>query len=402
MLLRAVTSKSLRLMIGNYNTACSFIREAISMKHIRENELIFKKQKAVIKIRYYQITKAGMRFMMNCDDVAWLEAIRDIDLESYIILEPQYYVKENMIRYLNYTTLLILCKAAGIKLSKQVVLKSSEAKNEIVDDEEVQKKKTVNALLNDNTDDDYWENANDLFESAGMDVAEFHGKEELKSVLAGNISADNRSFSFGRMKGILDSEHKSALAYVAGIFIMRWDAFNTLGESAALTMWNVAKSKVPLEKRRNIGKCGILVVESPNDFGRIYKYKFAKREEQIEFGKPLDHLYLIPNSKQGAGQLKWIMSSDDESENEALASRAIESGNFDKNDIRSKMEFQLRNLNNAEVALGFQLDIKRMNVIKKVAESHEDDEFFILCFDWQMPFYKEIMPENVKYYTLKN
>lgn len=199
----------------------------------------------------------------------------------------------------------------------------------------------------------------------------------------------------GRYNGAIISKYKNVLLYAAPMFGMAWSEWLTKKEYAAFRAWSRDHSIADAEQLRNAGVCAALVVYNEKQFINLYRNVDGTVQAGADFGGSYDHLYIIPQTKEGAAHLRWLMTTDDISMNKEIVADAIDSGAYRKSTKAATSVFQLENLKGERTALGFQLDAKLINRIRDIATRCPEETFGLLCFGWQAPYYAGVLPENV-------
>ena len=405
---RVITKKSIGILTERTSTATEFIKAAIEAKHIKEKIVKDKRGTSRRLITVYLITKTGINYLIETkQDNRIFNIIENLD--QYNIWSDSETHSNIIIRVINESIAMILCKKAEIQIPYKTMFE-----RKILEDEETSTTSVLGQQILKYINDTIWEtdccfnkkkskasinSDNDTEQDKETEIIYYGKKEIIENANNKNTSASIRQIIHGRMLGILDSTEKTSLLYVANPFYMKWDDFSVESEYAIIRMWKTFRSQIRQELKTQTGQCGIIIVENTRDFQNVYFNRYFKRQTSGDFGGMLDHLYVVPNSIEGAKQLRWIMSSVDQEEINRLTENAVETGLFNRNDEPTKKEFQLRNNEGNEVAIGFLMDGKTMSVIEKIAKARSDKTFYVLCFEWQRKYYERILPANVKYYT---
>jgi hypothetical protein len=417
MLCKMVSSKSLNVLAENNNSATNFTKKAIEMKLIKKKKLSLKYNGIKRECTYYVPTKNGINYIWENGE-EWNDVISSTDDHHPSVFRPGEYVKPTVERMLATASAIILCGKAGAEIEfdnfltkadssevKETNDEESESLEDIFDDwnEDSDDITTFKGFLQSAMESNLWKSANPFTKSYdNNERIVFHGSKDLKeNASVVGISHSGYDYAFSRAKGVVDSDWKTGLIFVAPQFYMRWNKFNTKSEIGALNMWKVNRAFAPKEKLSKSGSIGFLIVECARDFYNLFTNKYDKRNPDSDFGNSFDKMYIIPNNDIGVNQLRWIMLSDDEEEINDFAEEAVRSGQFTKNQYPSKPEFKILDADGNEVAIGFHLDGRFIVRMKELSTKNSKRKYFIMCYKWQEEYYNRVLPENVQYYTVE-
>lgn len=182
---------------------------------------------------------------------------------------------------------------------------------------------------------------------------------------------------------------------------MAWNDWVTRKEEAVLKKRSVTYSDFKADQRGAKEYGAILIVYNVNQFRNLFFDTDNMTKAGGEFGGTFDHLYVVPLSHDGGKHLKWLMTTDDNEMNADIINDAIQSGSFRRSIFVAPHVFLLQDTFGRRTALGFQLDSKLMTQIYSIATSVPDENFAVLCYEWQEPYYRVVMPENVEIITLE-
>jgi hypothetical protein len=155
-------------------------------------------------------------------------------------------------------------------------------------------------------------------------------------------------------------------------------------------------------KRGRIGAAPIGAILTPNEsvFGKVFndtKGRRKKRDCIAELGKGFEHLYCIPETPDGKQLMRMIMLTDMEEYEREFYAAAVESGYYKPTDHFSDHArvLPLTYQENDFLCMGTDIDIIRMNRVKKILNANPDIHAGFICFDWQVKYYRRAMPNAI-------
>ena len=79
---------------------------------------------------------------------------------------------------------------------------------------------------------------------------------------------------------------------------------------------------------------------------------------------------------------------------------AVRTGNCKENGTLRAAPFALRRQHGIETCVLLTMDAKQIMTVRYYADSREEKEFQVICFDWQVDYLKRVLPSNVSYWPV--
>ena len=410
-LVRVIDSKSITLLFTSDVLRSRFVRKAIEQKHIRKIQIKERNNNNESKAdTYYQITGEGIKFLSEQDKDIFemISSQTSMALFSKIDIRPGVRTRQ-----VEVSTAIIISKAAGAVIPPEVFgsMSTSELDSDTVptDETELIDEPTIYSSIYTlrNFYHDFLTEDSSLYQNTfACDIDSddenyivFHDRGLVKETLASRSSKHEiRDYYSGRYAGIIDSNFKSAIVYVAPRFTMPWTRWLINAEVNAYRLWKRTNALGAVQQQLNQETC-VVVVDNAHDFAYHYLAKNRNRGKGEIFGGTYAHCYIVPNTRTGTKFLNWLMLTEDDVIIRDMTQFSIDSGEFFQNNSRTSPQFILRDKGNIETAICMTFDAKQLNMILYYIKDFPEKLFQIICFDWQKDYLQRIMPNNVMYRT---
>lgn len=418
-LLRVVESKTMNHLFSSPTIRSRFIKKAVRMKHIKEIDVEDKKQRK--KEILYRICKNGILYLSEKGYGLFEAATLQEDLVLFNNNESRGDTVRTKIAHAS--TAIIMSYAAGAaihplsfgsfkedftnELRGDNKDDDGDEQDDIVDDADKEKKYqyTLRNFYRDYITEDSSLSgiALDKNESEVEKIV-FYGSGVVKEMLAEETKTKKiRDFLSGRYSGILDSQEKSLLIYVAPRVAISWSHWLTKADMSAYTMWLRNNSITPRKVWMENESTAALIVKNARDFAYHYNAERDGKNKDEVFGGMFKHCYIIPNDTTGVVFLNWLINTNDDEACEAMVEFAVGSGEYVKNNSAKQTPFALRTKHGIETAVCITMDIKQINQIKSIMDRSKKDgsekKVQILCLDWQKDYLSRILDGNYEYRT---
>ena len=410
-LVRIIDSKSITLLVSSPVIRSRFVQKATELKHIRKIQVKERYHNERKVDTYFQITGEGIKFLSEQDQ----DVFEMISSQTSMALFNKAEIRPELrTRQVDVSTVIILAHAAGAVILPETFgsMAVSEREGDTVPTDETEITTDISAddtiytlryfyrdFLTEDTN--LYQNtfAKDIDEE-DEDYIIFHDRGLVKETLAStSVKHEIRDFYSGRYAGIIDSNFKSAIVYVAPRFTMPWTRWLVNAEVNAYRLWKRTNALGAVQQQERSQETCIVVVDNAHDFAYHYLAKNRVRGKGEVFGGTYAHAYIVPNDKEGVEFLKWLMLTQDDDVVRDMTQFAIDSGEFQPNQSRTSPQFTLRDNHGIETAICMTFDAKQLNMILYYIRDISDRPFQIICFDWQKNYLQRIMPSNVVYRT---
>ncbi len=382
---KVYSSQALTQLFESASVASRCKTRALDYGYIRKTEFS-QRERTTHAITLYSLTKHGLQHLLEKDAVIteWLDADA---AEELCVLSNSDRRDKTKFRLSQDSMCMTVAQMAGAYVPIDNYTCQSAAlhsKEEISIEDVISAQLTpdVFALLVDQT-------------NARKDILYYRGRCIKNFAVKKDLGFATQDYAKGRYNGAIISKYKNVLMYGAPMFGMSWSDWITKKEYSAFRSWSAHNSVAEPYQLSRSGVCGALVVYSVNQFKNIFLNVDEVNQAGAKFGGIYDHLYIIPLSEDGARHLRWLMMTDDLDMNNEIIEDAIACGAYRKSTKAAPHIFPLENENGERTALGFFLDGKLINEIRKIAVRLPDEQFSVLCCDWQEPYYKAVLPDNV-------
>lgn len=402
---RVCDNRTLTIACSSQQMASKYKKEAIDRGHIKETT-IEKRFGTVHKAKVYTLTKSGLNYFIDRDKII---------SPSFLMSEAKKYIcplgramshDEEKLRATQISTALSIANKAGAVIAAEnydTETEDDDASDQIDSNDATSKIPVMDYIGKDLSDDVLQSFRLFQNEHTAERSLVFHNNMFIKRTASkANSQVSFRDYQSGRYAGVIDSRFKSVFLFAAPMFGMGWHKWINAKEMTAYQVWLKLKANITTEQIQRAGTCAALIVDTPNRFKYLYLKKGTERQENDQdFGGWFDHFYIIPSSDDGVKHLRWLMFNNDGEVDKAIINDAINSGMYTENKSSFSRTFPLLSDDETPTALGFQLDAKRMIKIEKTANDNPSLSFVVLCYEWQEPYYKAVMPDNVEIITLE-
>ena len=391
MLNRFVDSKAITLYFGSMDKG-TYYRQKVLADGFARKQTVYADQDKHAPVTVFCLTKAGLNFIISHD--RYLDELFEPSYAPfpYPIHNRMETKQEKKLRLIRRSTALILAHKAGAVIP---IENYTTLIRDVAPDSDGY---SLTEFIRDNLTSEIYTYFNPYgYRGQDQDIT-FHTDLCMKVAAGGiNNAANIQDYLNGRFSGIVDIKKKSVLLYTAPpAGGLSWTKWRVDKEELCYRIWVKLHQQENLIEIKRSGSCAALIVDNPKAFFNLYYNKDkSPTSKNYVFGDPFTHFYIIPATLEGAGHLRWLITTNDGDVNRQLISKAINSGRFSRNTQFFVGLFPLVNQNKEFTALGFHLDVKVMQTIEQKARENPDQKFNVLCFDWQTAYYKIIMPNNV-------
>lgn len=408
-LLRIVDSKSLNLLFRSQVARSKFVKKATARGHIQRLRISETNRRGERKQQqYYAISSEGIAFLAAKEIPLYEIAIAQSDMVLFNNRDNHNYART---RAAAVTTAIIHTYAAGAAIPAATfgAMKDDDDRGSLAINEEQQEESRKNLAysLKDfyrdyiTDDDDLRTIAFSRAPDPGdEDYMVFHDRGLVKQILAmDSVSGNIKDFNAGRYAGILDSKKKSLMLFVAPRFVMSWARWIVNSDLNAYRMWGRTNAITSLQQQQENQTMAVVIVDNAHNFAYHYNTSRAGKEKNEVFGGMFAHVYIVPNDAIGVKFLNWLSLSNAKEIIGSMTSFALRSGEYQRNNSRSAALFPLQDRMNRETAICLTFDAKQINEIIYHANEHNDQQFQVLCIDWQEDYFRRVMPENISFRT---
>ena len=392
MLNRVLDSKSITLFFGSMDKATYYRQKALADGHVRKQTIYTDGEKRA-PLTVFCLTQSGFEYI--CAHDRCLDELFEPDSAPfpYPLHNRMEMKKDKKLRLVRRSTALVLAHKAGSAIPPE---NYTTLIRDIAQDSETY---SLTEFIRDNLTTEIYKYLNPYEYHAQASEIVFHTDLCMKVAAGGiNHAANIQDYMSGRYSGIVDSKKKSVLLYTAPpAGGLSWTKWRVDKEELCYRIWVKLHQQENLTEIRRSGSCAALIVDNPKTFYRLY-YNTDKTpsSKSLTFGDPFAHFYILPSTPEGAHQLHWLMTTNDEDVNRQLISKAVKSGRFSQNLQFFVGLFPLINQYKDYTALGFHLDAKVIHTIEQKARENSDKNYCILCFAWQAEYYEKVMPNKVR------
>ena len=385
---KVCTGRAFSLMFSNDAYASSCKQLALKEKLISETKFS-KRNRCTHTVRLYQLTRKGLKYVLDHNEVIdGLTTLREHMKRGLMILGPGDRGGEDKFQIARATTAVTMAALAGAAIPGENYILRGPGKHNPPCVEDI-----IRAEL---TPDEYEEI--ELFPGDGSGIV-FHGVSAVKAQMNGpGQDAAQNDFRAGRYQGIIESQYRSVLTYVAPLFGMLWSKRVLQKEILAYRRWRKVKGTTPPAAYKRSGVCGLLLVNNPEQFANLYyDVDGVNNRDAFCFGGDFDHLYIIPVSKEGAKHLRWLMLINEDDESAQIKRLLLQQEQYTPNEIVTRAEpFPLRDRSGVRTAIGVTFDAKVLLAIERTARKSPDEVLAVLCYRWQESYYRRVLPDNVR------
>lgn len=407
-LLRTVNSKTVTLLFQDHTLRAHFIRKALSQKHIRKSVVQERVNNERKSQTLFSITWKGLEFIAERDGGLYELLLNQQGMSVFSPMESKAAVKVKLAAISN--TVVIASSAGALIPAKTFGSIQSESQGRAEDGAEDEGERnpaslyTLKDFYRDYLEDDSFILQN-VF-SADLpprsdDYMVFYERGSIKAMLSQESErGDIKDFQSGRYTGIIESYFKTVMMYVASLYTMPWSRWLVNAELNAYRMWGRTYSITDIRQQSRNLTMAAVIVNNARDFAYHFQGSKRKRERGEIFGGSFAHVYVIPNDHTGIRFLNWLMHIDDDGIQKEMAGMAIRSGKYSENGTRSAAPFVLRSLSGKETSVMLTMDSKQIITMQYYALEKPEQEFEVICFDWQEDYLKRVLPANISYWTI--
>ena len=398
---RIVSKRDLGLLSEYSGQMTKTINDAIMNGHIRQVELKIKDRTSAhpLSIQAFVITKDGIRFLIDKYHSSWFQTISYEELDNILLFSKFEYSMYQRLKLTSQSTAILMSKRAGAIIPIENF--TTEYEDNIDEDRETENRLHFSTFLSRTLTEYEYNELQMCGPMKGINVNSdivFHSATLVKQN-AGNANklVSVTEFNKGRYRGVLDSECRSILLYVAQQSDMQWSRWFTRMEVTAHSQWVKSAAMLSQSQSEKTGLCAGIIVKNQASFEKAYKLADVEHEknEQSLYGGTFDHFYVFPEDENGIKQMNWLMQNDDADINDAIISFFSKQDGFHASP-NSKL-FPLVNAYNHKTAVCLTFDAKQLLSIQRVALAKSDEAYAIICFPWQKEYYQRVLPENVYY-----
>lgn len=205
-----------------------------------------------------------------------------------------------------------------------------------------------------------------------------------------------------RFSGYLRSHTKSVLLYSFYELTLQWNVWNASSDKNVLILMN---NGVPQNEGHDAivttGYNAVLIVRNEVYLRKLYEEAGRKGNGKLFENNSYNHFYVVPLSRVGAENLSDdIMLHYDEKAEQQYIDFMLGTGCTRKPKCRNDFDpdFTVVTQEGYKTAFGCVIDINKINRIKETVEENPDEKYAILCYKWQIPYYRAIFGKSIQIY----
>ena len=228
----------------------------------------------------------------------------------------------------------------------------------------------------------------------------FFGTSQVKMKVLSNISGDIyvRDYDKCMFNGIVESQFKSVLMYSSYTIGFGWKMWNVRQDLRVADLWcrsySICKSFRPSLQFETHDGC--FLFKNVRQFIDYYSDAAKVRRDGTVLGQGFKHFYGVPRNHTGVCHLNFILTNPEEIWNEKVKNRlAMTDGMIaEKNWHPNTFELLANDgWNETYFMIGTHLDVRKIQLAKKIADVNDNRRFGVICFQWQEEYYKRLFPE---------
>lgn len=193
--------------------------------------------------------------------------------------------------------------------------------------------------------------------------------------------------------GILDSKTRFLMMYSCCGVGKTWKKWNISKDLNIASFWNMTNSRFryPVSTIYEESFEGILLVKNHVQFTQLYKDVAEKRRRTEQLGRGYKNFFAAPLTWEGAELIRFLMHTDLEEYDRMIAEYMSPKGYSQNTEYKPETYFLISPDQHLTIN-GTYLEIRRMQRAEEVYSSGLGYIPEILCFEWQVPFYKKTLP----------
>lgn len=374
--------------------------------------------------RYYLITKKGMSYLCEHSKVEWLNDISEQEILSACTVGSNT-ASSQMKKNIQIAESAIMSELAGAETAEIRKPRKIEFKKDGAmfvfddgdfddDDSDAESKKESGKQQKRFIDIAYESLLRNEKKTQGQERIEYRknyrpesvayiryvDSRQAKELLAPNDMAVEHLRDYDRcaFNGVLDSQFKSVFIFSPYDIGFKWNYWATNVDSRLGTLWAKLNAfRRPeydppitvLEKAD-----GAFMIKNRRHFVQVYTDEAKVRSETTKLGSGFRRFYCIPKTSEGVAQLRYLMLTDDDEYNNAIVNNICRGDGYRKNVEWQKDLFPIIDGQDTYIAIGTQLDIRKMQLMEAVKENVKERlRMGIICFAWQAEYYEAIFPD---------
>lgn len=366
---------SLTSLDGNETHNSSVIKSLIDNGYVETRIMSVKAKPRPYSITYLVITSKGLRYLVNScgDKMPFLNALELPDGKLNIRGGVS---NEMMLRELYIKNAEIMLRVCGCSTELSHLSASSQPHE---------------GTLRDIVRDAVIQTENNSEGGAEQKLPRFVSSKEMLSIM--NLPKEGSSqYMFSSHTGLVVSAKDAYLTYHTGHYGMSWHGGSI--SRFAMVAKNVALKIAGRNPAYSFGvKNGLLFVKNAHEFELAYNDTNQKRKqkgprEKQVLGYPFEHFYIIPTSKGGMELLRLLIHEGPQFEDNLVSSL---SNSLWMNEEKSRVIYRYRD-NESALFSGLSMDICEIPKLLRLKDSF-DEPYKILCFPWQVDYYRRIIPD---------
>lgn len=407
LLLRACDSKTINVIMGSNQRASRVRQKGKKEGHIKETSIKEEKRTCHV-VKLFSLSRKGFEFLMENLPEELVFASDTVEINGFTSMISGDRHRDAYLRIANCAQTMGIAARSGCVIPGE---------NFAYQAGEIGGKSSYLHLAGQAGDDllksigflPYMENE---YPSDGNErfVAVYHSAAFLKNTVgSGTSQLSKTDFSSGRYAGVVDSREKTILLYGSPLFGFRWHNTLCFREEAALTQWLQLYTSKLRKNPMATGLNAAMIVKNPRQFAALYTRKDEtdkqKQTDKLPFGGNFDHFYILPLSTDAGGQLRMILSTqNDYAALSAFAKEVVSGGytigrrSFKANHFNADGLFPLVDSQGNFTALAQFMDACHFSKIERKVQKTQR-RFSLICFEWQAPYYAAILPPNVDILT---
>ena len=295
-------SKPFILAVSDQLTAYRVLKKALDNTHLKEHQLLQKRNSKLRRTSYYRITAEGLRYLsaqqtINTSRDSWVEHLGQIPNHFRTMLQPLN--SERMARYLAVSGTVYLLRTVGIAARP---IFTSAGMTERGDEpwysiEAEDQKESLEQLIQKAMRSSAIEVlvGNECAATECTEELQFWNTYEIKQMLS-QASGSYSEYHGGRYTGILESPVRSVLLYIGNKAGMSWSGIATRPEFNAHHVFSVRFS--PYRNLHGGENHGVMFVDNARTFTALYLDAMKKRKKEA-FADLFNSFTIFPASRNG-------------------------------------------------------------------------------------------------------
>lgn len=206
-----------------------------------------------------------------------------------------------------------------------------------------------------------------------------------------STSLDLKDFDRCSFDGIIESKKRFLMMYTSYEVGKSWKTWIIGQDLKVAAIWNIKNTKYrnPISTTQMENFEGMILVKNNIHFAQIYRA--SQNKESV--GAGYKNFYVVPMTPEGVDHLRFLMLADFDQYDEKIKAIMIDNGYIENKEFQVNL-FPFVTPNGKYVLNGTYLDLRRIQEADLIFKANGKQEKYIpeiLCFEWQAPFYENIV-----------